>query len=101
MQMAIIADDLTGALDAGVCMLPSDIAVATSPVQAEKLLGADVRDQRREVGVVDPLPVGLDQLHGEIESVGCSGVYRATGVGGHRGLPLGGPARRSWRRPGR
>ena len=39
MQMAIIADDLTGALDAGVCMLPSDIAVATSPVQAEKLLG--------------------------------------------------------------
>lgn len=38
MQMAIIADDLTGALDAGVCMLPSDVAVATSPVQAEKLL---------------------------------------------------------------
>ncbi|MGN0070872.1 MAG: four-carbon acid sugar kinase family protein [Atopobiaceae bacterium] len=38
MQMAMIADDLTGALDAGVCMLPSDVAVATSSEQAEGLL---------------------------------------------------------------
>ena len=38
MQMAMIADDLTGALDAGVCMLPSDVAVATSSEHAAKLL---------------------------------------------------------------
>lgn len=36
----LIADDLTGALDAGVCLLPADVAVAVSAGAATRLVGA-------------------------------------------------------------
>lgn len=35
-QVMLIADDLTGALDAGVCLLPADVLVATSPSGADR-----------------------------------------------------------------
>lgn len=44
MQMAIVADDLTGALDAGVCMLPSRVAVATSADRAADTISRQLPD---------------------------------------------------------
>lgn len=41
-RVMLIADDMTGALDAGACLLPADVIVATSPKGAEPLL-AEVR----------------------------------------------------------
>ena len=37
-QVMLIADDLTGALDAGVCLLPADVLVATSPSGIDRAL---------------------------------------------------------------
>lgn len=37
-QIMLIADDLTGALDAGVCLLPTDVLVATSPAGIDHAL---------------------------------------------------------------
>lgn len=60
MHMMIIADDLTGALDAGVCMLPSQVVVAASAGAAAEA-----------TGTCDVLSVNAGTRHMDAEAAYC------------------------------
>ncbi len=75
MRTVLIADDLTGALDAGVCLLPADVTVAVSPTAAGRLLSTSTTILSINAGTRHLRPEdAASRVHELVTSVRRAGV---------------------------